>query len=179
MLTLVTGGSASGKSEYAEGLAIAGGGKRYYIATMQPMGTGDAEFEARVARHREMRAHKGFETIECYTNLSAVVVEPGATVLLECLSNLAANEFYSEAGAGAQAQQAILAGVRHLCRQAEHVIVVSNEVFGDGVCYDESTQQYLQLLGCLNRCLAQHAQRVIEVVYTIQVHHKNEGGEGR
>ena len=179
MLTLVTGGSASGKSEYAEGLAAACNGKRYYIATMQPMGVNDTEFEARVARHRKMRAQKGFETIECYTNLAGVTVEQGSTVLLECLSNLAANELYSEAGAGAQAEQAILAGVHHLCEQANHVIIVSNEIFSDGVSYNESTQQYLQLLGSLNRGIAELAQRVVEVVYTIPVYHKKEGSEGK
>lgn len=60
-----------------------------------------------------MRAEKQFETIECYTNLKAVRL-PSASidgkdsrgslgqecvVLLECMSNLLANEMYSEDGA--------------------------------------------------------------------------------
>lgn len=53
MLTLVIGGAASGKSAYAEHLAVQSGGPRYYLATMQVW---DAECAARVAKHRAMRA---------------------------------------------------------------------------------------------------------------------------
>ena len=63
MFTLVVGGAASGKSEYAEQLILrAGALPRYYVATMEPFG---AEARARIARHRVLRAQKRFETIEC------------------------------------------------------------------------------------------------------------------
>ena len=62
MLILVSGGSASGKSEFAEGLVTASGLEtRAYLATMQVW---DAESERRVERHRRMRAGKGFVTVE-------------------------------------------------------------------------------------------------------------------
>lgn len=177
MLTLISGGSASGKSEYAEGLACSRAGKRCYIATMRPCGAGDSEFAARVKRHRALRAGKGFETVECPANLAGVKLEPNSTVLLECLSNLAANELYG--GAGESAEEAILAGVERLCTQAAEVIVVTVEIFSDGVSYDESTKAYLRLLGRLNRRLAVQAQRVVEVVYGIPVTHKDEREETR
>ena len=66
MLTLVIGGAASGKSAYAEHLAVQSGGPRYYLATMQVW---DAECAARVAKHRAMRAQKQFATVECPQNL--------------------------------------------------------------------------------------------------------------
>ena len=89
MVTLVIGGAASGKSEFAEGLVLAAGDlPRYYIATMQPF---DGECRARIRRHRAMRAQKGFETIERYTGLSGVTLPRRSAVLLECVSNLAAN----------------------------------------------------------------------------------------
>ena len=56
----MTGGSACGKSSYAESLAVRLNGPRYYLAAMQPYGEGGAE---KIARHREMRRGKGFETI--------------------------------------------------------------------------------------------------------------------
>ena len=66
MLTLVIGGSASGKSEYAEQHVMSLNGARIYIATMEPFGKEAAD---RISKHRQMRKNKGFETIECYTGL--------------------------------------------------------------------------------------------------------------
>lgn len=63
MIVLVTGGAASGKSAYAERLALALPGPHAYVATMRH---GDEETEARIARHREMRAGKGFVTLELF-----------------------------------------------------------------------------------------------------------------
>ena len=75
MFTLVIGGSASGKSRYAEALLQAQPGPRLYLATMRPF---DAECEARIARHREERADKGFATIECYVNLKEAEIPSGS-----------------------------------------------------------------------------------------------------
>ena len=70
MVTLVIGGAASGKSEFAESLVLQMGTlPRWYIATMQPF---DDECRERIRRHRKMRAEKQFETIECFTGLEKV-----------------------------------------------------------------------------------------------------------
>ena len=61
MIALVTGGASSGKSAFAEQLALSLPGPHVYAATMRH---GDAETEARIERHRAMRAGKGFVTIE-------------------------------------------------------------------------------------------------------------------
>ena len=67
MLTLVTGGSGSGKSAFAEDRVLSfGDAQRIYIATMHPF---DEESHKRIQRHQKMRAGKGFETVECYTGL--------------------------------------------------------------------------------------------------------------
>ena len=66
MFTLVIGGAASGKSEYAEAHVETLPGRRLYIATMEPW---DEECRARIARHQAARAHKRFTTVECYRNL--------------------------------------------------------------------------------------------------------------
>ena len=54
MFTLVIGGAASGKSEYAEAHVETLPGRRLYIATMEPW---DEECRARIARHQAARAH--------------------------------------------------------------------------------------------------------------------------
>ena len=104
MLTLVIGGAASGKSAYAEHLAVQSGGPRYYLATMQVW---DAECAARVAKHRAMRAQKQFATVECPQNLHLVRLPQQGTALLEDLGNLAANELYRPDGSCLPPKQAL------------------------------------------------------------------------
>lgn len=62
----------------------------------------------------------------------------------------------------------MLDGIRSL-RQAGTLILVSNEIFSDGVPYDDSMLQYLSYLGRINREAAALADRVTEVVYGIPV----------
>ncbi len=172
MLTLVLGGAASGKSEYAEQVAVEAGGQKIYLATMQPF---DAECEARIQKHRIARREKGFETVEQYTGIARLRLPKGCTILLECLSNLAANELFSPSGAGQDAGGEILRGIDLLCAQAREVVIVSNEIFSDGISYDPDTERYLSLLSGLNQAVACRAGRVIEVVCGIPIVCKGRG----
>lgn len=99
MLYLVTGGSGSGKSAYAEDLAgkLSGerGGNLFYVATMYSY---DEEGDARIERHRAQRAGKDFKTIEIPTNFAQVFGTAGDVFLVEDLSNLLANEMYLDEG---------------------------------------------------------------------------------
>ena len=178
MMILVTGGSGSGKSAYAEERILSmGEGRRIYIATMFPF---DEESRRRIQRHRRMRAEKKFTTIECYTDLKRVRVPEGSCVLLECMSNLAANEIFQENGAGAEhTADTILEGVKRLSEQAQELVIVTNEIFSDGITYDAETRTYQKVLGEINRRLAQLAGTVTEVVYGIPVHHKKQPVEER
>ena len=105
MFTLVIGGAASGKSEYAESRVVRLPERRIYLATMRPW---DQECRARIARHRRLRQDKGFETLERYTDLAGAEVPAGANVLLECMSNLTANELYDPEGGGEEAVSYVL-----------------------------------------------------------------------
>ena len=156
MLILVMGGAASGKSAFAESLACKGASPRVYVATMQSV---DAECEKRIARHRQMRAGKGFTTLECPSELENADIW-AKTALLECLSNLAANEMFAPGMTPQRAQQKILNGIDLLCRRCERVVVVSNEIFSDGASHDELTQAYRVLLAHLNREIARRADCV-------------------
>ena len=92
MFVTVTGGSGSGKSAFAEEQILKFPEKnRLYIATMVCF---DEESRQRVKRHRKMRKEKHFDTLECPTDLQKLALEPGSTALLECMSNLTANEFF-------------------------------------------------------------------------------------
>ncbi|MGL5436739.1 MAG: bifunctional adenosylcobinamide kinase/adenosylcobinamide-phosphate guanylyltransferase [Lachnospiraceae bacterium] len=177
MIHLVTGGSASGKSAWAEQqiLELDGHYNRFYIATMKPW---DNETAVKIKRHQEMRHHKRFTTIECYTGLEQLQLpdsktgEP-AVVLLECMSNLTANERYDYGGSRSEICDRIMAGICHLQKQARHIMIVTNEVFSDGSMYSAETLEYLKLLGLVNCELGQKARRITEVVYGIPITLKN------
>jgi len=166
MVVIIIGGSGSGKSEYAESKAVElhSDQKLIYIATMEPYGE---EGRQRIERHHKLRAGKGFHTIECYTGLKDVVIPSQSTVLLECMSNLTANEYFSESGAGENAEEAILHGVQSLKKQCANLIIVTNNVFDDGLLYDKQTTEYMQLLGKVNQRICSDADQVIEVIHGI------------
>lgn len=164
MLVLVTGGAASGKSAHAERLLCEAvpPGERLYIAAMQPFGEAA---QRRIARHRALREGKGFTTAEHYTRLARFVPPRRFEgVLLECLSNLLANEMFSPDGAGEAASQAVLDGVSALETQCNTLVVVTNELFSDGIDYSEETMRYVRALAEINCALAARADCVYESV---------------
>lgn len=182
MFVFVTGGSGSGKSEFAEKILAEradSGEERYYIATMIPFGE---EGRRRIERHKRQREGRQFQTIECYRDLERLELPGNCDVLLECMSNLLANEMFQETEYDEREDieqiprnsicEKILLGVEHLLEQCRHVVVVTNEVFSDGNLYDKSTMEYINLLGQLNQRLAQRADIAVEVVYSIPVYHK-------
>lgn len=175
MMILITGGSASGKSAFAEDKLLSfGDKKRYYLATMAVW---DEECRERIRRHRIKRSGKGFSTIEKPVDLKDVSLPGGSAALLECVSNLTANELFREergengqesektrgAGREQKAWERITGGIFNLKEQAEDLVVVTNEVFSDGISYDPGTEQYLRLLGKINCWLANMADEVYEV----------------
>ena len=167
MIVLVTGGSGCGKSTWAEKLiASLPQENRIYIATMQVY---DDESVRRVARHRAQRADKGFTTIECEKDLASADIPEGSTVLLEDLVNLMANEMFDGGDVGR-----IVPALEELARKCRHLVMVTNDVFSDGVTYAESTQEYLRQLAVINARAAALADCVVEVVYSIPVCVKGE-----
>lgn len=171
MIVLVTGASGSGKSAFGEQLCmgLCGNEKKAYLATMYPFGE---ETLDKINRHKQMRNGKGFETIECYYGLKGIATNVGNTVLLECMSNLLANELYMEQGAKEKAFEEIMQGILLLSKSCENLIIISNEVFHDLMSADIEMKHYIQLLGRLNQEIANQADVVCEVVYSIPVFSK-------
>ncbi len=171
MKILLTGGSACGKSTFGEQLVSRIPGPRYYIATMRPY---DEECLAKIARHRDMRADKGFETIEQHTDLTEILLPERGTALLECMCNLTANEMFDEEGNQREVYDKILKSVDHLAKQCEHLIVVTNDVGSDCRTFDEGTMSYIRTLGRLNQALASKFDCVCELVCGIPLILKGE-----
>ena len=178
MMELVTGGSGSGKSAYAENAACQIRGRLqekekrqiplYYIADMFPYGR---ETEEKIENHRQMRAGKGFHTLEWYQDLAGKLTGEdapelsGACVLLECVSNLTANEMYMEGGAGENTVEAAVSGIRLLKERCRHLVVVTSEVFSESEPDSPEMAVYKKNLAQINRALAEMSDRVSEVVY--------------
>ena len=172
MFLVITGGSGSGKSAYAEQCVLDfGPAERIYIATMYPF---DEECDRRIRRHREMRRQKQFSTLECYTGLKTADIPEDSVVLLEGMSNLTAHEMYQEGGAGGQTVEEILAGICYLLKRVRHLVVVTNEIFSDGIDYDPETMRYQSYLGQINSEMGRMADQVTEVVYGIPITVKGE-----
>lgn len=186
MLHIVYGGSASGKSSYSESFAMSlqGDGRLLYIATMYPYKWNTTEIDPetmqRIERHRAMRADKGFDTVECYRHVEHIVAKRQDVLLLECMSNLLANEMYLEPDSNAGSDMAetmspvsnkIVQALIDLSTRVQDVVIVTNDVFSDGgsLTYDESTREYVKNLAEINCALAREAATVTEVVCGIPV----------
>lgn len=174
MMTLIIGGSGSGKSAFAEDYIMkeAGSRQKYYIATMQIF---DEEGERKAKRHQKLRSGKGFQTIE--QPREVLLAAKGSAALLECISNLTANEMFSEEKKRDRETviRKITEDIRCLKERLSVLVVVSNNVFEDGICYAKDTMDYLEAMGRINRELAKLADTVIEVVAGIPLTLK--GGE--
>lgn len=186
MLHIVYGGSASGKSSHAESFAMSlqGEGRLLYIATMYPYKWNTTEIDPetmqRIERHRAMRADKGFDTVECYRHVEHIVAKRQDVLLLECMSNLLANEMYLEPDSNAGSDMAetmspvsnkIVQALIDLSTRVQELVIVTNDVFSDGgsLTYDESTREYVKNLAEINCALAREAATVTEVVCGIPV----------
>ena len=165
MTILITGGSKCGKSRFAESLITRYAGTKIYLATMQPYGE---EAQEIIARHRKMRAEKGFLTVECPSDLDTLTLPPQAAVLLEDIGNLTANEMFCREQI-TDCTESVLRGIRHLQTEAPLLVIVSNQVGSDGVQYDGGTAAYIRIIGEINRRIAGLADTVYECVCGIPV----------
>ena len=179
MKVLVTGGASSGKSAFAEQVAIGLPSPHVYLATMSSEGT---EARKRVERHRALRAGKGFKTVEQPLRIADAELSQGSaegTVLIEDLGNLVANALVNDESmngaasasndearsvSSARAAERLATDIIELAQRCENIVVVANEVGCDGVSYDEATVGYIEELGACACILAAAFDVVVEVV---------------
>ncbi len=190
MITLIYGGSGSGKSNFAEDLVALGSYRnRFYLATMD---ASDKESKLRVKKHRKQRRGKGFITLEHPVDVDKAIDEidrikapefytneplkGGSVVLLECMSNLVANEMFRDGLmlSASDCVRKVLHDISRLNDKVEVFVIVSNDIFQDGVEYDVGTQEYLKALSFVNKQLAIMADEVYEVVVGIPLKIKGE-----
>lgn len=167
MKVLVVGGSKSGKSAFAQTLAVklSGNGKRYYVATMIPA---DGEDRERIRRHVADRAGLGFETLEQGRNLPQCLARADCrgAFLLDSVTALLMNEMYPDPvtwkmdpGAGIRTAESL----SEFAKSIQNGVFVADDLSGDPKIYDPETESFRQMLAQCQRTLAALCDTVVEV----------------
>lgn len=156
--TLVLGGARSGKSRFAESLAVQSGLHKIYVATGAAF---DAEMADRIAAHQRQRGD-GWQTVEEQLDLTGVLERecgPDRVVLVDCLTLWLSNLTFAE--------KDIAAETKRLCDLVRDLpsacVFVSNEV-GMGIVPDNRlSRSFRDAQGRLNQDIAEACSRVIFV----------------
>ncbi len=168
MLVFVIGGSGSGKSEWAEkkAMELSDGGRALYAATMRRDGE---EAEKRIEHHRKARKDRDFITAELPYDLRGLsgYSSVADTVLIEDLSNLLTNLRYFRNMSFETAEEEIKSQIKDLSKNFKNIIIVSNDVFSDGIEYPEETMGFIRSLSGLNIGFAARTDLFAEVVVGI------------
>ena len=194
-IILITGGERSGKSVYAENLALGLSDRPVYLATARIW---DEEFRQRVAIHRERRGPQ-WTNIEEEKWLSRHDLT-GRTVLVDCVTLWATNFFFDytppkepdtancgktdtveirQARAGIRQVETTLKTIQdeflRLTAQDATFIFVTNEIGMGGVSPNEVQRRFTDLLGWTNQFVAAQADEVYLMVSGIPVKIKPKG----
>jgi adenosylcobinamide kinase/adenosylcobinamide-phosphate guanylyltransferase len=176
--TLIIGGARSGKSHFAQQLALKSAGKVLFVATAE---AGDDEMKHRIEAHRKTRPPT-WTTLEATTNLSTRIarnIGKAQTVIIDCITLLINNIFQQYSRQGDEKIEAVLiekevmAEIEELVNSIDqsdaHFIIVTNDVGLGLVPADKVSRLYRDLLGKANQILAEHADEVYFMVAGIPV----------
>lgn len=167
-ITLVIGGSRSGKSHYAENLARAHQGKRCFIATAEPF---DDEMRERIAKHRKDRGDAFYLTIEEPVDLAGAIQRIPAdacVAVIDCVTVWMGNLLFHHGTPDGQYPEiaAFTAALGHVpC----DMIIVANETGQGIVPGDPESRWFRDHAGWLNQDLAALAHNVVWMVAGIPV----------
>lgn len=175
MTYFISGGAKCGKSSFAQDLtvALAGNGKRYYVATMIP--TGEEDFN-RIRRHISDRDGMGFETVECFKDIMDVA-NPHGTFLVDSVTSLVQNSLFPvdknyemDLNGANRCADALI----QFARTVRHAVFVSDYIYSDAGRYSESTEMYRKCLADIDRRLTAVCDTVVEVSAGQLIIHKGD-----
>ena len=178
MTYFISGGAKNGKSTLAQDLtvALAVGGKHYYVATMISTG---AEDDDRIRRHIEDRDGMGFETVECFRNIldCLEVADKDGVFLVDSVTAMVQNALFPveknyemDLDAARRCGDELVEFAKHV----RHVVYVSDYIYSDAERYSESTEAYRKSLADVDRRLAKICDTVVEVAAGQYFVHKGE-----
>jgi adenosylcobinamide kinase/adenosylcobinamide-phosphate guanylyltransferase len=172
-ITLITGGARSGKSSFAQEMALKSGQPVLFVATAE---AGDEEMRQRIEEHKKARP-ESWRTLETKTHAGSQISQKlgeAKTVVIDCITLLVNNVFSEHGGHGdcevdaGMVEKAVAAEIDELVRCMGEVladfIIVTNEVGLGIVPADRTSRLYRDLLGRANQTLALHADGVYLMV---------------
>jgi adenosylcobinamide kinase/adenosylcobinamide-phosphate guanylyltransferase len=159
MIYYITGGARSGKSAYAQNLALQLSDHPIYLATARNW---DADFNERIKRHQADRDER-WENIEEEKHPSKIDFS-SRVVVIDCVTLWLTN-FYVDCKYNIEeALLEIKAEIELLSTQNATFIIISNEL-GMGLHADtESGRKFTDLQGWINQFIAQKANEAIFMV---------------
>lgn len=163
-IILITGGQRSGKSSYAERLALSLSPHPVYMATSRIW---DEEFRQRVIKHQERRGPEWIN-IEEEKTLSRHNLE-GKVILIDCVTLWCTNFFFDLQSEVDASLQAVKSEFDRFTSQDATFIFVTNEI-GLGAVSDNAIQRrFTDLQGWINQYIAAWADEVYLMVSGIAV----------
>ncbi len=163
-IVLITGGQRSGKSGYAQKLALKLDGAPVYLATSRVW---DDEFRRRVLRHKADRGAE-WTNIEEDKYPSRHSLE-GRTVVIDCVTLWCTNFFFDNDSDVDLSLRQLKEEFDRLTAQEACFIFVTNEIGMGGVSPDALQRRFTDLQGWFNQYVASHADEVILMVSGIPV----------
>lgn len=168
-ITLITGGTRSGKSDFAlelaEGESLSA--ERIFVATCPKI---DDEIKLRIQKHQEERDGHGWTTIEEQIDITSVIenLEKPSVVLIDCMTlwvnNLLYNAEISDYDFSEQDMVNESKKLVGLSRSKEvELFCVTNEVGMGIVPADKKSRYYRDLVGKCNKTIATLSDNVFLV----------------
>ena len=163
-IILITGGIRSGKSAYAEKLALDLASNPVYMATAHVW---DEEFRQRVIRHQQARGPE-WTNIEEEKYLSKHQVE-GRVILIDCVTLWCTNYFFENEGKVQEALEKVQKEFDLFVNQDATFIFVTNEIGLGGTSENELQRKFADMQGWINQYIATRADEVILMISGIPV----------
>lgn len=163
-ITLITGGQRSGKSSYAQNLALSLSPNPVYLATSRVW---DEEHCRRIERHKAER-EKNWVNIEEEKELSKHDFT-GKVVLVDCVTLWATNFFFDLQSDVEASLSALKSEFDKLIVQDAQFIFVTNEIGMGEMSQNDLQRKFADLQGWLNQYIAAKADNVYLMVSGIAV----------
>ena len=158
-ITYITGGQRSGKSSYAQELALIRSKNPVYLATSRIW---DEDHKKRIERHKADRGHE-WENIEEEKAISAHNFE-SKTVLIDCITLWLTNLFYDNKSDVDKTLEEAKKELHDLFQQNAKFIIISNEIGMGGHAANEIMLKFTDLQGWINQYIAKQANEVYLMV---------------